>query len=610
MKSKVRAVVDDTLTELKASGTLSFEAWPNYVVEVPKSLEHGDWSCNVSLVLAKAVGKKPPELAQLLIDRLVDRHGIVTSVERAGPGFLNFRLKDLVFQRIARDVLAAGTSFGRQAPGSTGKKALVEFVSANPTGPVHLGHARGTFVGDAIARLLEAAGHEVTREFYINDHGKQVETLGRTVYKRYLQLIQREAPDKVPQAIELAEGEYPAEYVLDIARTWRAEVGDRYVGAPESEWLPRALEVGIRENLKAIRATLEKAGVTHEVFFSEASLHASGKVRALVDTYVSRGVTYEAPEGRRREKGEKVRNEASKAAQYSDRQRGGTFLMTATYQENGKYVLKDDEDRVILRADGTPVYLTADLAYHQDKYARGYDLMVDVFGADHAGHVPRIQSGMKLLGFDPAKLQFVLVQMVRITRNGEEVKLSKRKGTVYELADLLEEAGPDVCRFIFLMKTANAQFDFDLDAVQKQSKDNPVFYFQMGHARCASVLKKAVEKGTPFVGAEALTDAQLSRLVLPEEKAMLKKMSQLPDVVTSAAEKLEPHHVLYFCQELIADFHAYFTQYKSDPIISADAEKTQGRLALVAALKETLRSAFGILGVSAPEYMEAPDDEG
>ena len=602
MKSKVRAVVDDTLSALKASGKLSFDAWPNYVVEVPKNLDHGDWSCNVSLVLSKAVGLKPPELASLIINELVDRHGIVTSVEKAGPGFINFRLRDRVFQGIAREVLAAGEAFGRSRPKSTGKKILVEFVSANPTGPVHLGHARGTFVGDAIARLLEAAGHDVTREFYINDFGKQVEMLGRAVFARYQELAS-------PGQVQAAPKEYPGEYVVDIARAWRAEEGDRYLHAPEAEWLKRAIEVGIRENLKAIRGTLERAGVTHEIFFSEASLHEAGKVRSLVDVYAARGVTYEAAEGRRREKGERVRNEDSKAAQFAERQNGGTFLMTATYQEGEKYVLKDDEDRVILRPDGTPVYLTADLAYHKDKFDRGFDLMVDVFGADHAGHVPRIQSGMKLLGFDPNKLKFVLVQMVRITRDGEEVKLSKRKGTIFELVDLLEEAGPDVCRFMFLMKTANAPFDFDLDAVQKQSKENPVFYFQMGHARCASVLKRAVEKGTPFVGAEALTDAQLARLVLPEEKAMLKKMSQLPEVVASAAEKLEPHHVLYFCQELISDFHAYFTQYKSDPIISGDFEKTQGRLALVAALKQTLKSAFGILGVSAPEYMEAPSDE-
>ncbi len=599
MKLQVKTVIDGTLNALKTSGAIAFDAIPNYVVEAPKNPEHGDWSCNVCMVLSKATGKKPPELADLLIKGLVDPQGIVVSLEKAGPGFLNLRLKDSVFQAVAREVLKAGVHFGRQQPKSSGKKVMVEFVSANPTGPVHIGHARGAFMGDAIARLLDAAGHDVTREFYINDFGKQVETLARTIYKRYQQLSGTK--------VELAEGEYPAEYVVDIAKTWQAEDGDQWLGKPEADWFARALEVGIRENLKAIKSTLAMANISHDVFFSEASLHAAGKVRSIVDVYKARGVTYEATEGKRREKGDKVRDVDSKAAKYADQQHGGTFLQTATYQENGKYVLKDEEDRIILRADGTPVYLTADLAYHKEKFDRGYDLMVDVFGADHAGHVPRIQSGMTLLGFEQKKLQFVLVQIVRIVRGGEEVKVSKRKGTLFELAELIEEAGADVCRFIFLMKTANAQFDFDLDAVQKQSKDNPVFYFQYGHARCASILKKAAEKGVAFTGAP--TDAQLARLTLPEEKLMLKKMSMLPDVVQGAADKLEPHHVLYFCQELISDFHSYYTKYRADPIVGDDAEKTQGRLAMVAALKQTLQCAFGILGITAPEHMEAPAEE-
>lgn len=602
MRHHVRAVIDETLNSLKAQGFISFETIPNYSVDAPKNLEHGDWACNVCMVMSKAVGKKPVELADAIIAHLVDRNSIIVSVEKAGPGFLNIRLKDFVFQRVAREVLNLGTQFGRKAPKSTGKKVMVEFVSANPTGPVHIGHARGAFMGDAISRLLDAAGHDVTREFYINDYGKQVETLGRTVHKRYRELF--------GEQISLVEGEYPAEYVIEIAKTWKAEVGDAYLNKPESEFLPAAIAVGIRENMKAIRSTLAKANITHDVFFSEKSLHESGAVTSIVDVYKSRGVTYEATEGKRKDNKEKVRDAESKAAKYADKQLGGTFLMTATWQdEKGKMPLKDEEDRIILRADGTPVYLTADLAYHKAKYDRGYELMVDVFGADHAGHVPRIQSGMHLLGFDTKKLEFALVQIVRITRGGEEVKVSKRKGTLFELADLIDEAGADVCRFIFLMKTRDAQFDFDLDDVKKQSKDNPVFYFQMGHARCAQVLKKAEEKNVPFVGIDKVTDAQLARLALPEEKMMLKKISQLPDVVASAADRLEPHHVLYYCQELIGDFHAYYTQYRSDPIISDDVDKTQGRLAMVAALKQTLKSAFLILGVDAPEYMEAPAEE-
>lgn len=601
MKQLVKSVIDATLVSLKSKGLISFDAIPQYNVEIPKSADHGDWSCNVAMVMSKTVGKKPPELADLIIANLADGDRIVVKIDRAGPGFLNLKLADKVFQSVAVEVLKQGDAFGRLPAKSSGKKVMVEFVSANPTGPVHIGHARGAFMGDAISRLLDAAGHDVTREFYINDAGKQVETLGRTVFKRYQQLFGAK--------VELAEGEYPAEYVIDIAKSWKNEVGDSFLQKPESEWLPAAIAVGIRENLKAIKSTLAMANISHDVFFSEASLHDAGKVKSIVDVYKARGVTYEAAVGLRREKGDKVRDADSKAAQYTEQQKGGTFLMTATYKENEKYVLKDEEDRVILRHDGTPVYLTADLAYHKEKFDRGYDLMVDVFGADHAGHVPRIQSGMTLLGFEQKKLQFVLVQIVSITRGGEPVKVSKRKGTLFELAELIEEAGADVCRFIFLMKTANAQFEFDLDAVQKQSKDNPVFYFQYGHARCASILKKAIEKGVPFVGPAALTEAHLSRLVLAEEREILKKMSRLTDVVQTAAEKLEPHHVLYFCQELIADFHSYYTKYKSDPIISDDKDKTQGRLAMVAALKQTLRSAFAILGINAPEHMEAPPEE-
>jgi arginyl-tRNA synthetase len=281
MKLKVKAVIDDTLASLKASGQLAFDVVPNFNIEVPKSLEHGDWSCNVALTLAKAAGKKPHEVADLIIKHLVDRAAIVVSVEKAGPGFLNFRLRDQVFQQIAREVLKAGATFGRLPPRSTGRKVLVEFVSANPTGPVHLGHARGAFMGDAVARLLTAAGHEVTREFYINDFGKQVETLGRTIFKRYQALH--------GAAIELLPGEYPGAYVIEIAKAWKAEVGDAFMGKDEAEYLPAAMQVGIRENLAAIRRTLAQANVEHDAFFSERSLHESGKVRAIVDVYRGRG---------------------------------------------------------------------------------------------------------------------------------------------------------------------------------------------------------------------------------------------------------------------------------------------------------------------------------
>jgi arginyl-tRNA synthetase len=570
MRNLLVPVIDDTLTALKQKGALKLAERPSYVVEPPKNAAHGDLSCNVAMVMAKGEGQPPRKIAEAIVAGLVDRAGVIEKVDVAGPGFLNFTLKDAVVQRFARDVLAAGDAWGR-ASKKTGQRVLVEFVSANPTGPVHIGHARGTFVGDAVARLMDAAGHDVTREFYINDHGNQMQTLGRTVFKRYRQLF--------GEKVELAEGEYPAEYVVDIAKKLKEEDGDRWLAAGMDAALERCISIAIRENMNAIRGTLAKAKVKHDVFTSEAALHRSGKVLAVVDHYKQRGVTYEADQARGTEG--KVRREESKAAQYSERQQGGTFLITSQHG--------DDEDRIILRKDGSPVYLTADLAYHKDK--------------------PRIKAGVELLGVDAKKLQFVLVQIVKIVRGGEEVKLSKRKGTVFELDDLIEEAGADPCRFMFLMKSVNSQFDFDLDLIAKQSKENPVFYFQYGHARCASILRFAADKGQPFVGPAALTDEHLSRLVLAEEKQMLKKMSMLPDLVAGAADALEPHRVLYFCQDLISDFHSYYTKYKSDPIVSEDKVKTQGRLALVAALKQTLKSAFAILGVDAPEEMHRLEED-
>jgi arginyl-tRNA synthetase len=601
MKQQLRNVIDATLLRLKELGQLQFDTAPHYTIDAPKNPEHGDWSCNVAMTLSKAAQKKPDEIADLLLSQLVDAQHIVKSAEKAKPAFLNFRLADTVFQQTAVDVLRAKDNYGRLVQPQP-QRVLVEFVSANPTGPLHIGHARGALMGDAVARLLEAAGHQVTREFYVNDYGKQIETLGRTIFKRYRQLY--------GEQVELGPGEYPAEYVVDIAKAFRTQHGDRYRQVPETEAVEACTAFGMAYNLASIRKTLERAKIRHDNFESEAKLHAAGKVKGIVETYVARGVTYQAAEARRKDDETKVRDTESKAAQFALQQLGGTFLNTTFFRDDktvkeSRY--KDEEDRIILRHDGTPVYLTADLAYHRSKFERGFDRIIDVLGADHSGHVPRIATGMKLLGLDADKLEFLLVQIVRLTRNGEEVKVSKRKGTVFELDDLIDEVGADVCRFAFLSKTANAQIDFDLESVKVQSKENPVFYFQYGHARCASLLRKAEAKGVPFVGVDNLTPEQLAYLTLPEEKQILKQLSLLPEVVAHAAAKLEPHSVLYFCSELIAEFHSYFTRYRNDPVVGDNADKTQGRLAMVAALKQTLKSAFAILGIDAPEQMSSDD---
>ena len=585
MKQHLVPLVDDALTALKARGALALAAPPAYVVGPPKDAAHGDLQCNVAMVLAKPEGKQPRAIAELVAAELRARTSVVARVEVAGPGFINVTLVDAVVQSVAREVLTAGDAWGIRPKRSSGKRVMVEFCSANPTGPVHVGHARGTFTGDAIARVLEAAGHDVTREFYINDHGNQVDNLGRAVQARYLELH---------GAGGAFVAEYPGEYVKEIARAFSDVHGAKLVGAPSDAWLAEARAFAIAHNLAAIKRSLAKANVRHDVFTSEASLHESGRVIAVVDHYRQRGVTYEADVARGTEG--KKRREESKAAQYEERQQGGTFLMTS--------LQGDEEDRVILRKDGTPVYLTADLAYHKDKFDRGFDRAVDVFGADHGGHVPRIKAGVKLLG-DERNMDFVLVQMVKITRDGQEVKLSKRKGTVYELDDLLEDAGADPCRIMFLDRTVTSQLDFDLALVEKQSKDSPVWYFKYGHARCAQILKRAAEGGQAFAG-----PAHLEALTLPEERAMLMRMGAFADVVVGAAEALEPHRVLTYCRELIAGFHGYYSKYKdSERVISDDKDKTQARLSLVAALKQTLKNAFMVIGVDAPDYMAAPEQE-
>ena len=591
MKDSVVAVVNATLNALKERGVLTLAAGlPSFVVEAAKNPAHGDFACNVAMTLAKSEGKAPRVIAEAIVNGLVDDAKLFTRIEIAGPGFLNLSLADRAFHRVVRQIAAAGTSWGCSPP--TGKKVLVEFVSANPTGPIHIGHARGTFVGDALARLLSAAGHDVTREFYTNDAGHQVEVLGRTLFKRYR--------ESFCELITLEPGEYPGDYVKEIAAVWKGEDGDRWLKCDVTEALPRAQEVAIRENIKRIRETLVLANVTHDVYFSERALHTTGKVMQTAQEYIHLNATYVADQARGTE--DKTRRAESKAAQFEEQQEGGTWLMTSAHG--------DAEDRIILRKDGSPVYLTADLAYHREKFQRGFDRIIDVFGADHAGHLPRLKAGMKLLGLDAAKLEFVIVQMVRIVRGGVEVKASKRAGNVFELKDLIEEAGVDACRFIFLMKTTNAQMEFNLDLIGNQSKENPVFYFQYGHARCAAILRKAIEEGQPFLGVDALSDEQLAVLILPEEKLLLKKLSQLPEVVAAAASSSEPHRVLYFCQELIAEFHSYYSKYKrTERVISDDKTKTQGRLALVAVLKQTLKNAFLILGVDAPEVMNRVIDD-
>lgn len=565
----------------------------DFNVTTPKNPEHGDFATNVALVLAKGAQKPPRALAEAVSQELSKDTSTFAKIEIAGPGFINMRLSDATIQQVVPQVLSAGPAYGSHKAEHP-KRVLIEFVSANPTGPIHLGHARGTFIGDALARLLRAAGHEVTSEFYINDVGNQVRTLGRSVYLRYKELY--------GESVTLEKGEYPGAYIIDIAKTLKERDGDKWLNVPQDEAIEYCMHFGIAENLKDIKKSLEQAKVTFDSWYSEATLHERMLPEKLIEEYKKREMVYEADASIGSE--EKVRREESKSAQYAHQQLGGLFLRTSLFG--------DEEDRILLRKNGAPVYLVADLAYHREKFERGFDQMINVFGADHANHVQRLRAGMSALGFDAQKLDFVTVQIVRMMRGGKEVRFSKRSGEVELLTDLLDEVGSDVARFVFLMRAANSQFDFDLDLALKQSSDNPVFYVQYGHARMATLLRKAEGEGKTFGGLEALTPSVLARLTLPEERTMIKKIAAFPEIVLAAANTLEPHRVLYFCQELIAEFHSYFTKYKhAHRVISDDSELTQARLGLVSALKLTLFNALNLLGISAPDAMyheEVVDD--
>lgn len=571
-------MIERLISEILSNTVLSL--WPdtvvpNFTVELPKNPEHGDYASNIAMLLTKPLRLPPREIATQIMDRLQDPDSVIESAELAGPGFINLRVSNACLQRVIPEILNQAQNYGSHA--SHGRSVLIEFVSANPTGPLHLGHARPAFLGDAIGRVLKAAGYAVTREHYVNDAGNQIRVLGESVYARYRELF--------GQKIELAKDAYPGEYIIEIAQKLKDEDGDRWLN--RDDYLPRCTEIGIAENLKNIRETLEQVGIEFDSWYSEQTLHERGLIPKLIQAYEAREMLYEAAQAVGTEN--KIRREESKAAQYSGQQEGGTFLKTSEFG--------DEEDRIILRKNGSPVYLVADIAYHQEKYARGFDRLIDVFGADHSGHVPRMRACMRALGLEDKKLDFVLVQMVRMLKDGQEMRFSKRSGQIIELSEFIEQVGVDVARVVFLMRSANTQFDFDLDLALKKSSENPVFYLQYGHARMATILSKA-----NFVGADAQV---LARLVLPEERNMLKKMAAYPDIIATAARHLEPHRVLFYCQDLIAEFHAYFTQYRhSEKIISEDAELTQARLAMVKALKQTLYNALSTLGISAPEHME------
>ncbi|HEX9289388.1 MAG TPA: arginine--tRNA ligase [Anaeromyxobacteraceae bacterium] len=587
IRDQVTAIFEEALARGAGDGR-----WPaletGFTVEPPRDPKHGDFAVNAAMVLAKAAGKPPRELAQAIVEavRAADSAGDIASLEIAGPGFINVRLAPDVWFRALAEVERQGEAFGRTSVGS-GKSVIVEYVSANPTGPMHVGHGRNAVTGDGVARLLQWSGHAVTREYYVNDYGAQVQTLARSVHLRYQQLFGRD--------VAMPPKSYPGDYVIEIARALKDEHGDRFLDAPEQDWLALFRDRAVANVLELIRGDLAAINIAFDVWSSEKELYESGTVERFVNELKAKDLVYVGKLPPPKSK------KGAPAPQPQTDEEGVSAADDLTLFRSSQY--GDEVDRPVKKADGTPTYFCADIAYHWQKRQRA-DALVDVLGADHGGYVPRLKAALQALGYQRDDLHVVLIQMVNLTRGGEAVKMSKRAGTVVSLREVVEEVGRDAARFLFFTRRADAQLDFDLELAKRQTLDNPVFYVQYGHARSASILRKAAEAG---VAAPRFDLDAVRALTLPEEQDLLKRIVAFPDLVAGAALAYEPHRVAFYLQETIAAFHSYYTGGKKtgERVIGPDPRKTAGRLYLVKALKQVLANGLAVLGVSAPERMDA-----
>jgi arginyl-tRNA synthetase len=556
------------------------------VVEPPRDAEHGDMATNAAMVLAKDAGKKPRELADAISDRL-RADALIDKVEVAGPGFINLTLKPAAWVDALRTVLRAGKQYGHSTIGS-GTKVNVEYVSANPTGPMHVGHCRGAVFGDALANLLIAAGYDVTREYYINDAGAQIEALTQTGFLRYREALGENIG-------EIPEGLYPGDYVKQVGEELKADYGDELLKKPESEWKPIVRERAINIMMADIRNDLWSLGVVPDVFFSEASLTEDGdKVAGTIDFLRKQGHIFE---------GRLPPPKGAPVDDYEDREQ---TLFHAT-------AFGDDVDRPLKKSDGSYTYFASDIAYHKSKIDRGFNQMIDVWGADHGGYVKRMQAAVKALsGNRKADLDVKIVQLVKLMRGGQPVKMSKRAGEFVTLREVVEEVGRNAVRFMMLYRKNDAVLEFDLAKVIEQSRDNPVFYVQYGHARGRSVFRNAREflpdlPQEPDALLGALAKASLDRLEDPGELGLMRRLALYPRLLEGAALAHEPHRIAFYLYDLASDFHAQWNRGKDMPhlrfIMQNDREMTLARLALVQGVVTVLASGLATLGVDAPEEM-------
>ncbi len=554
-EATLREKIMDALGEAVAEGELDAVPMPAFIIEVPKDKSNGDYSSNVAMAGAKCFRKAPRQIAEIIVSHLDLNDTLFERCEIAGPGFINFYLGGKFYAEILKDVVNSGADYGKSDYGK-GKKLLVEFVSANPTGPMHIGNARGGAIGDCLASVLQWAGYSVNREFYVNDAGNQIEKFATSLEVRYLQHFKPET--------ELPEDAYHGADIIEHAENFIAQYGDRYVEADSAERRKALVDFALPKNIEGLERDLKSYRIVYDKWFRESTLHNDGSVAAVINALKEKGVTYE--------------------------QDGALWFKASEFG--------NDKDIVLVRANGIPTYIVPDIAYHYNKLVtRGYDKAIDVLGADHHGYVPRMKAALTALGLDADRLDVVIMQMVRLVRDGETIKLSKRSGKAITLTTLLEEIPIDAARFFFNLREPNSHFDFDLELAASNSSENPVYYVQYAHARICSILKKAQSEGVVL---RTPTDEELLKLNAPEEREVIRHLASLTGEIVTAAKSYDPAKITHYVIELATLFHKF---YNAQRVMVEDEGLMQARLYLCTAVKNTIYNILTMLKITVPESM-------
>lgn len=555
IENKLNEAIALAVEKATQSGDLPEAEMPKFIIEKPADKKNGDFSSNIAMAGARAYHRAPRMIAEAIVKNFSLDGGYIDRCEIAGPGFINFYLSDKYYSDVLKDIVSSGDNYGRSDYGE-GKKMLVEFVSANPTGPMHIGNARGGAIGDCLASVLDAAGYDVQREFYINDAGNQIEKFATSLEVRYLQECGRD--------VELPEDAYHGEDITVHARNFYSEVGDKYAECDSQERRDALVAYALPKNIAGLEADLGKYRIKYDKWFRESTLHNDGSVQKIIEALKEKGVTYE--------------------------QDGALWFKASEFG--------NDKDIVLIRANGIPTYIVPDIAYHYNKFVtRGYDKAIDVLGADHHGYIPRMKAALTALGLDADRLDIVIMQMVRLVRNGETIKLSKRSGKAITLNTLLEEVPIDAARFFFNLREPNSHFDFDLELAAKQSSENPVYYVQYAHARICSIIKKAADEG---IGVTTPSEEALNRLNSGEERDLISHLASLTDEIIGAAKSYDPARITHYVIELATLFHKFYNAHR---VVSDDKELTEARLFLCTAVKNTIKNILVMLKVDVPESM-------